>query len=350
MISSADYLRFFLSLIGSALFVYVAAPLFMKLAFRLSIIDEPGGRKIHSTAIPLLGGLAIYAGLMIGIATNLCYLKRFAPFIIALTIIFLLGLIDDIRGLGARIRLGVQTIASLVIILTGTRVSFLPDCWWGDLLEILITLVWLLGITNAFNYLDGMDGLATGSAVLNLYFFTNILFTTGQYGLALLAGVAIGPCLGFLPHNFPRARMFLGDAGSTLLGFFIASIAIMGTWAGDNAVRLTVPIIILGVPIFDMTFTTIMRIRDKKIHNVVEWLKYAGRDHFHHYLVELGLRRIDSVLAIYLVTISLGLAGLMLSNDDVSEAILTLSQTAVTFLAIAMVIVAGRHHRDGWDK
>lgn len=351
MLTQYDLVRFFASLIGSAVVVYLATFAVISLACRFGITDEPGERKIHKRATPLLGGLAIYIGLVIGVASNFEYLARFLPLLAALTLVFVLGLIDDIRGLSAKTRLVFQIVAGCIVIASdpNARISFLPPTFFGDTLEIVVTLVWIVGVTNAFNYLDGMDGLATGSAVINLYFFTAILFAAGQKHLALFTAVAIGPCLGFLPHNFRKARIFLGDAGSTLLGFLIASVALAGNWASDSFVKIVIPILILGVPIFDMIFTTVMRIRDGKVKTFGQWLSYGGRDHFHHCLVDLGLKPMEAVLFIYLVTVSLGLSALMLSNDSAVEAVLTLSQAFIIFVTIAILIVAGRHHRHGWD-
>lgn len=350
MTITQDILRFLASTAASALLVYLVTPLFVVLAFRLGILDEPGGRKIHKKVTPLLGGLAIYTGYLTGVMSNFPHLIQFLPLMSALTIIFVIGLIDDIHGLSAQTRLVFQFIASIIVIASGSRIDFLPATWWGNMLEIIVTLIWLIGVTNAFNYLDGMDGLATGSAIINLFFFAVILFLTGQRSAALLTAVAIGPCIGFLPHNFKKAKIFLGDAGSTFLGFFIASIGVVGYWAEDSLVKITIPVLILGVPIFDMIFTTIMRMRDGRVKTFVQWLKYSGRDHFHHYLVDLGLRPAGAVSFIYLITISLGISALNLSNDTAIEAVLTLFQASIIFVTIAMVIVVGRRHQHGWNE
>ncbi|MFC1576511.1 MraY family glycosyltransferase, partial [Candidatus Omnitrophota bacterium] len=158
--------------------------------------------------------------------------------------------------------------------------------------------------------------------------------------------ILLGGCLGFLPHNFKHAKIFLGDAGSTFLGFMLAGIGVMGNWAEDNFVRVCVPILILGVPIFDMTFTTIMRIKEKKVKSVVEWLRYAGKDHFHHYLVELGLKPAGSVFFIWAVTFMLGLSAVMLGNDRAWEGLFTLVQAGIIFVIIGVLIVMGKRMRN----
>jgi len=146
-----------------------------------------------------------------------------------------------------------------------------------------------------------------------------------------------------LTYNFLRkSGMFLGDAGSTFIGFCLACIAIHGNWAGDSMVKLFIPILILGVPIFDMIFTTVMRIKEQKIKNIIEWLKYGGKDHFHHYLVDLGLSQRGAVLFIYYITFSLGLSAIMVSNDSVIEGVMTILQSSIIFGVIGVLIVLGK--------
>lgn len=340
-------MKLYLTFIISFLVSYFSMPIFRGLAVRFKVLDFPGGRKMHKIATPLLGGVAIYLGLLAGISLDLNKLYHFLPVLIGATLILILGLINDVRELSARLRLLSQSLISLIVIGMGVRISFLPVGWWKDIGEIFLTLLWMVGVTNAYNYLDGLDGLAAGSAVVNLACFAIILHITGQYSLVLVAVILIAACLGFLPYNFRKAKMFLGEGGSTFLGFILAGIALLGDWAADNTVKISIPILILGVPIFDMTFTTIMRIREEKIKTVLEWLQYGGKDHFHHYLVDLGFRPLGAVIFIYFVTLSLGLSAIMVSNDLAIEAFLTLSQAAIIFGIIAALIVTGKRHRRG---
>jgi UDP-GlcNAc:undecaprenyl-phosphate/decaprenyl-phosphate GlcNAc-1-phosphate transferase len=193
--------------------------------------------------------------------------------------------------------------------------------------------------------------LAVGSAVINLFCLWSILNSTKQYALELIVITLMAACIGFLPYNnYKKARMFLGDAGSTFLGFMLACFALAGDWAANNAVKLSIPILILGVPIFDMIFTTIMRIKEEKIATIIEWLRYGGKDHFHHYLVDLGLTPSSAVLFIYFITFSLGISAIMVSNDSALEAVLTLSQAVIIFGVIAVLIVVGKRRRSGWKS
>lgn len=333
----------------SFLVTYLSVPLFILLALRLNILDFPGARKVHRIATPLLGGAAIYLGLITGLLFfNLKYFHLYFPILIGGSLILLLGLITDIKEPSASLRFFCQTLIALVVIKLGARISFLPKGAWGDIIEVLVTVVWIVGVTNAYNYLDGLDGLAGGSAAINLCSFAVILYLTGQYPLGLLSIILLAACLGFLPFNFTKAKIFLGEAGSTFLGFTLAGIALVGNWAEDSIVKISIPVLILGVPIFDMIFTTIMRIREGKIKTVAEWLHYGGRDHFHHYLVDLGFRPLGAAVFIFGVTLSLGISAIMVSNDRATEAFLAILQSGIIFVIVANLIVVGKRRRSGW--
>lgn len=338
-----------LTVLISGLFVYFAMPLFRRLAIRFRIMDFPGKRKVHKRVTPLIGGVAIYCGLVLALFFNPGTIEKTWVFLSASTAILLLGLGDDAKGLSAKFRLLVQFLASLSVVLFCDRINFLPPSVWGDFIEITISLVWMIGVTNAFNYLDGLDGLAAGSAVINLGCFAFILSRTGQPHLLAISAALAGSCIGFLPHNFRAKKVFLGDAGSTFLGFVLAGIGLLGYWAEGDPVKISIPILILGVPIFDMIFTTVMRIAQKKIGNVSQWLKYAGKDHFHHYLVDLSLTPAGSVVFIYFTTLALGISALMVSNYSLPiMAFLSIFQASIVLGMIGILIVFGKlHHRNG---
>lgn len=331
------------------LIVYILTFILRRIASKLDIVDIPGRRKIHRRPIPLLGGLAIFTGVIAGLYFNSDVAKDALPLFLGATSILIVNLIDDIKGLSAHFRVIIESFIALLVIFSGVRVSFLPLGFWGDLGEVLITLIWLVGVTNAFNYLDGMDGLACGSAIINTFYFALILFKTHQFNLGALSVILMASCLGFLPHNFRKAKIFLGDAGSTFIGFMLAGIGILGNWAEDNIVKISIPVLILGVPIFDMVFTTIIRIKEGKVKTIIEWLRYGGKDHFHHYLVYLGLSPLGAVFFIWTVTFALGLSAVMLRNDRAWEGILTLAQASVIFAIIGVLIVIGRRKKSGWQ-
>ncbi|NOZ70102.1 MAG: undecaprenyl/decaprenyl-phosphate alpha-N-acetylglucosaminyl 1-phosphate transferase, partial [Deferribacteres bacterium] len=244
---------------------YLSTFLFKRLALLCGIMDVPDHRKIHRAPMPLLGGLAVYLAVILGVSFDPAVLRHISGILAGATVILIIGLVDDARGLSAPVKLSGQLIAAAIMIYSGVRISFFPDTWAGYAGEVLLTLVWVAGITNAVNYLDGIDGLAAGSTAISAVFFVIVSYITDQPLTGMAALILFAGCMGFLPHNFKRAGIFLGDAGSTFLGFMLAGIAIAGNWAEDNMLRLSIPVLILGVPIFDMTFTTVMRIREKKV-------------------------------------------------------------------------------------
>ena len=258
------------------------------------------------------------------------------------TLILAVGLADDILELPARWKLLAQLLAVAILIHFGVVISFLPGTWWGMIGEWLLTAFWVLGITNAVNFLDGMDGLAAGSTGINAMFFGLVAWQNAQSDMMFLALPLLGACLSFLVYNFrpgQRAWIFLGDAGSTFLGFMVASLAVMGDWASHHTVGLVVPILILGVPIFDMTFTTVMRVASGQVRSFRQWIDFTGRDHIHHRLEDLRIGRVGAVLVIYVVTIWLGLSALVLKNTTGTNAILQVAQSMIVFVLLGFFMV-----------
>jgi UDP-GlcNAc:undecaprenyl-phosphate GlcNAc-1-phosphate transferase len=327
---------------------YVCTPLVHLLAHRLGIVDVPQGRKAHSVPTALMGGVAIYIAFALTVLWNFQFSLELKGVALAGTLIFIVGLLDDRKELPAMLKLVAQLVAVAILIHYGVVISFLPDTLWGNVGEWALTAFWVIGITNAVNFLDGMDGLAVGMCGIMAAFFGLVALQTDQVSMAYLALPLVGACLSFLPYNFRFRRpaaIFLGDAGSTFLGFMVAALGVMGNWAGDHTVRLIVPVLILGVPIFDMTFTTFMRIKSGKVRNFKQWIDFTGRDHIHHRLEALRIGRPGAVLVIYVVTIWLGLSALALKNTSGLNAILQVAQSVIVFLLLSffMFFVHGKY-------
>lgn len=339
-------------------------PLLGRIAARNKILDYPDSRKIHEKPTPLLGGVALYLSFLLTISFNTHHTHAFLGVLLGSTLIFLVSLVDDIRRLSVFTRLFFQFLGGFIMILFGVKVSFLPASLWGDIGEIVITFLWVIGITNAMNFLDGLDGLAGGLSVITSIFFYVVARQVDQIYFGRLALAVGGASLGFLPHNFPvpflyvkkilsgrrgrlkpeeeRARIFLGDCGATFLGAFYAGISVMGDLATHNVIALTVPLLLLGIPIFDIIFITVMRIREGKVFNLGSWLNYAGKDHFHHRLVDLGFSRGGAVFFIYCVAVTLGINAVVLRNVRPVGAFLLLFKAALIFSLIALLMVTGR--------
>lgn len=328
-------------------------PIVMRTAHWIGAVDRPGGRKTHHQATPLMGGAAIYFGfaLVMFLAQEILHFSHELKGVaLGATLVFVTGLLDDIFGLSAKVRLVAQTLAVGILIKYGVILSFLPQTWWGDAGAILITFVWVVGITNAINFLDGLDGLAGGSSAINAAFFSLVALRYGEPFMLLLAIALVGSCLGFLPYNFRRHRpasIFLGDGGSNFLGFTLAGIGILGDWGANNWVGIVVPVVILGVPIFDTTLTTVMRIAKGQVRTFGEWIRFTGRDHFHHRLSDLGLGNKKAVWVIYLISVALGLEALVLKNAQGVDALFSLLQVGIAFLLMGgfMVFVQNTYIR-----
>jgi len=322
---------------------YLFNAIAIRLGLLFNIVDDPDNeRKIHKLPTPLTGGVAIVAAFMTTILLNFHFSWNMKGILIGSGIVFFAGFIDDVRDLSAKIRKTAQLAASAVVILFGVRISFIPDWLGGFYTEAIITTIWLVGITNSMNFLDGMDGLASGISIIVASFFAVFAMRTGQPYLAFLCLAIIGSCLGFFLHNFrPRknAKIFLGDGGSNFLGFFLASVAIMGDWATNNPFDLIAPAVIMGVLVFDMTLTTIMRIRTGKVKSASEWIHFTGKDHFHHRLTDMGFSPKGAVIMIFLTCIVSGFSGLVLRTAEGLDLIFTIFQSSCFFILIAFLMI-----------
>ena len=328
-------------------------PLIREMAFRIGAVDHPSPRKIHQTTTPLLGGVAVYFAFLIAVLANtagmadpLIVTEGMLGILTGGTLLFLVGIKDDIREIPAFTKLAVQIVAAGIVIWSGRLLTLFPHGLWGDTLNVLLTVLWIVGITNAFNFLDGMDGLATGLAVILAFFLGVVAFRTNQPALGWVAVALIGAGLGFLPYNFkPRApaTIFLGDAGSTFLGFTLACLAVKGNWAdGRPIVSVSTPILIFGVLIYDMIHTSVERMYLGKVRTVKEFLEYVGKDHLHHRLERaLGSRK-EAVLMIFLLSIALGLAGVVLRNARTTDALFLLLQATIIVVVVSILERRGR--------
>jgi len=315
-------------------------------AYRFDIVDRPDNRKSHDMATPLLGGLAVYLSFIIVIMVNNIYSQKLLVIIGAATLLFMLGIKDDTGGVSAFLRLAAQLAATILVMSFGIILHVIPTSWgiFSQAGNVLLTVLWITGITNAMNFFDGMDGLAAGLGCIISFFLGIIAFQMNRPFVGWIAVTMIGSCLGFLPYNFKikgRAEIFLGDAGSTVIGFITACLAVYGDWAQDNhIVSLVSPILIFWILIFDMIHITIDRIVSGRVHNFREWIEYVGRDHLHHRLANVLGSKKKSVLFIYLLAFCLGTSAVVLRNAGFIEAFLLLIQAV--FIVVLITILERR--------
>jgi len=326
---------------------YFLIPFCRIAAIRLKIVDNPNWRKVHTKATPLLGGLAVYLAFILSLLFNNIFLPGMALILVGGSLIFLMGLADDIRPLPASLKLTFQILFALIVIVPGNiQLTYFYHESWAHLINIPLTVLWIVGLTNAMNFFDGLDGLAAAISIIIAVFLGIISFKTYQPALGWISIAMAGSCIGFMPYNFrfgQSARIFLGDAGSTFIGFTLACLAVLGNWsATSNLVSLTAPILIFGILIFDMTYVNLSRIKNRLAANFLELLKCANKDHLHHRLLMMGFTAKETVFIISIMSACLGVSALIIMKQNITEALLGLGQAVMILGLIVILMRKGR--------
>ena len=338
-----QYLAVFLV---SAALSLVFTPLVLRFAVSRGVLDLPGGHKGHDDPVPYLGGLAIVAAfaVTVGIAALVrppVSGKGELLVVLGLAILLaIVGLLDDLRGLSPVVRVVVEAGAGLAVWAVGGGV----DLFGPGITDALVTMLWVVGITNAFNLLDNMDGLSSGVAAIAA---GSIFVIASQNGQFLVAGLAIGLAgcaLGFLRHNFHPARIYMGDAGALFLGFMLAYLGMKLRFDGPTNTTFLVPILVMGVPIFDTTLVTVTRLR----RGVSPFV--GGRDHTSHRIVRLGLPVPAAVALIYTIGVCLGMVAYVVSRIDRTSAyVLTAAVLILGLLSGVLLSLAPAEDAAGTD-
>jgi UDP-GlcNAc:undecaprenyl-phosphate GlcNAc-1-phosphate transferase len=318
------------------------------LAKRLDIIDRPAERKPHHSTTPLLGGVAVFIAFFAALMINGIYSLKLGAILAASALLFVVGVVDDFKEIPAAIKLVVQIVCAAVVMSFGIVLKVIPDDLglFSQVCNVLLTVFWIIGITNAMNFFDGMDGMAAGLSAIIAFFLGLIAFQTQQPFLGWISVAMLGCCLGFLPYNLRvngQALIFLGDAGSTVVGFILACVAVYGDWAeASPVVALASPLLIFWILIFDMVHITIDRILSGKVLNLRQWIEYVGKDHLHHRIAyALGGSK-KSVLFIYLLSISLGSSALLIRNAKHLDALVLIIQASIFVVLITILERRGR--------
>ncbi|MBC8264379.1 MAG: undecaprenyl/decaprenyl-phosphate alpha-N-acetylglucosaminyl 1-phosphate transferase [Anaerolineales bacterium] len=306
--------NYMLILVTALIFAIGATPLARRLAPYLGVMDQPSTRKIHTKAMPRLGGAAIYLAFILALLLlgDRAYVSQGASILLGATLVSFCGIWDDRWGMRPLLKLGIgQPLAALILVASGIRVNFLPH----PILNILVTIIWVVGITSALNLLDNMDGLSAGVATVASAFFLLLAAMSGQYLVGSLAAALLGACLGFLLYNFNPASIFMGDTGSLFIGFVLAAVGIKLRFPGRmDIVTWMIPVLVLGVPIFDTTLVVVSRLR-----RGLNPTTHPGKDHFSHRLVAMGLSQREAVMAICLICGTLGMLAVFLTQASVVE-------------------------------
>ncbi len=367
------------AMVPSLLITWAAAGAVRRWGPRWGLVDHPGHRKVHSAPMPTCGGLAIWIGVVSPFALGqlaLCILSwtgkldaggplwglpesitvhlpgimqqsaKLWTLLAGGTILTLLGLIDDRRGLDWKIRLGVQTLLAIVLVSFGWRLHLLGHVF---LITDVMSVLWIVGLVNSFNMLDNMDGLSAGVAAIAASMLAAVMLlapdpTTNQPQL-FVGGfllVLVGSLIGFLWHNRPPARLFMGDAGSYLIGYLLAMATLTATFAGENVPRhaILAPLCVLAVPLYDTITVLFIRVRSGRSPFV------GDKSHFSHRLVELGMTKSQAVATIYLTTATCGLGALLLHQVNGVGACVIILLVACVLVLVGILETTGRRGQD----
>ncbi|MCX7709415.1 MAG: undecaprenyl/decaprenyl-phosphate alpha-N-acetylglucosaminyl 1-phosphate transferase [Clostridia bacterium] len=344
------FYEYFISFVLAFIITFCSTPIAKRIAFKIGAVDIPkDNRRMHKKPIARIGGLAIVSGFIISLLFNTVGAafdmkgvfapdKQFWGMIAGVFIIVGVGIVDDIKQLRAKVKLVFQLLAAFIVVYTGTSIQVITNPFSDIGLTQLspyvsypLTILWIVGITNAINLIDGLDGLAAGvSSIssLSLFFVSVIL---GDLNTAIVTAALAGSALGFLPYNFNPAKIFMGDTGATFLGFTLGVISIQGMLKSFAAIALAIPILVLGLPLFDTVFAILRRLVKGK--SIME----ADRGHLHHRLIDMGLSHKQSVVVMYVASAALGLCAIVLAEKGILGAI-------ILFIAVSVFIIGGARY------
>lgn len=293
----ADTYGVFAGFLLALVVAWAVTPVAGELARRLGAMDEPEARKIHAVSTPRMGGVAIFFGIIIPSLLLLTNEGAVRGVLVGASLITMVGVLDDVRGLRPLVKLGLQVGVAVILVLYGVRVETLSIPGLGILVlgwvGIPFTVIWVVALMNIVNFIDGMDGLAAGVCAISSVTFAVIAVSLGRYDMGILAAIVAGSTLGFLRHNFYPATIFMGDSGSLLLGFLLAAITLQGFLKGVATVALVIPLLVLGIPIFDTGFAILRRVKNRRP------IYLADRGHLHHRFANLGYSQRQTVAIIY---------------------------------------------------
>jgi len=322
---------------------FFATPIARRIAFRFGAVNIPkDSRRVHKKPMPLMGGLAIIVGFTLAVCYSFAS-KDFTEFleylgqpktlglIIGALIIIILGIIDDLKPLRARLKFPIQLLAAILVVATGTRILSITTPFqagsthfsdmsaiMGETLAFIISVLWIVGMSNAINLIDGLDGLAAGvSGIASISLFI-VAVIRGQDDIAIIAVSLVGAIFGFLPYNFNPAKIFMGDTGSTFLGFMLAVLSVEGTMKSVTVIALVIPLLVLSLPIFDTLFAILRRISNGRP------IGEADRGHIHHRLLDMGLSHRMSVVILYVISGALGLLSIALVDKGLLPSLILL--------------------------
>ena len=337
------------ALVTAMVVALITTPVVKSLAFRVGAVDVPkDNRRMHNHPIPRMGGLAIFFGFLLSVLIYVEITPQLAGMLLGGVIIVVLGIFDDIYALGPRFKLAVQIAAALVAVLSGNVIEVLSNpnifsshLWWElGWLSYPVTAIWIVAITNAVNLIDGLDGLACGVSTISSLTMLVISLAVADGPVAVVMAALAGGCIGFLPYNLNPAKIFMGDTGSTFLGYMLATVSIMGLFKFYAVISFAVPFLILGLPIFDTANAIIRRVAAGRSP------MSPDRGHVHHKLIDMGFNQKQAVAILYAISATLGLTAVVLTSSGEVKAIVLLLAVLAAILVGACIIYGAEH----WGK
>ncbi len=349
ILNSQDIWYVLLALVLAAVVSLLVTPLVKMLSVKMGAVDVPkDSRRMHAHPIPRMGGLAIFLGFIFAVLVLVPLNTPKQGMLLGAVIIVVLGIFDDIYTLSAKLKFLVQIVAALIAALAGNQIEVLSDpnffsdnpVWNLGILAIPVTVIWIVAVTNAVNLIDGLDGLACGVSTISSASMLIIALLVSATDVAMVMAALAGACIGFLPYNLNPAKIFMGDTGSTFLGFIMATMSVQGMFKVYNIISFVVPFLMLGLPIFDVCFAVVRRL--SKGQNPMR----PDRGHVHHRLIDMGFSQKQAVGVLYVISAILGLSAVVLTASGALRAMLFLAATGMTALIAWQIFLS----HDSQDK
>lgn len=327
----------FCAVLCAALLAFALTPIVRVLAIKIRAIDVPtDGRRMHHKPIPRIGGLAIFLAFLVATISFYKPSNDLVTILVGGGTLVVLGILDDIYRLNAFLKLAVQIIVALFAVSQGVSIDFInfggtyiPFGIWS----VPITVVWIVGLTNAVNFIDGLDGLACGvSAISSASLFLVMLLSGGSVAHCTITAILVGACVGFLPFNVNPAKIFMGDTGALFLGYTLSILSVVGIFKTDMILAFFIPLSIFGLPLADTAFAVIRRL----LHGKSPFA--PDRGHLHHRLIDMGFGQKQSVRLLYAICAILGISSVMLTNDAWAGGVLVLVVALIVFFLIYMIL------------
>ena len=333
----------------SGIISFLLTPPVKKLAYRIGAIDVPkDGRRMHKRPTPRLGGLAIFGGFLIAAVLTGQLTPQRLWILAGAAVIVVLGIFDDRNALSAKFKFVIQILAAAIPVIFGdlriamfTNTFLFSDSLYWNLgaLSIPITILWIVAITNAVNLIDGLDGLAVGvSSIASMTMLAVALFI-GETEIAVILAALAGACVGFMPYNLNPASIFMGDTGSTFLGYMLATLSIQGLFKVYALISFAVPFLILGLPIFDTAFAIVRRVLSGRSPLAPD------RGHVHHRLIDMGFNQKQAVAILYVISVVLGLIAVVLTTSGELRAMVLVAAVIIGLIVSGFLFLSNGQHK-----